>query len=811
MLQLEFGVQEVCMDLLRADTEEEVISILRQQGYWDDPTVWEPFGGKENNFPTMGNQTSKPEAALVEKLVNSVDAVLMGECWSAGIAPESQDAPQAIAEAVAWFFGGDRSRPESMGDLARWDARKRRRVADLITLAATGSRQNLSFTIVDAGEGQSPNAMPNTLLSLDRENKVKVQFVQGKFNMGGTGALRFCGYRNIQLIISKRKPSAPAQKQDDDSVGQWGFTVVRREDPTGQRRISMYTYLSPLPEGVLRFTADALQLFPQGNRPYDRATEWGTAIKLYEYQLTGKSHILRGDGLLQRLDLLLPRIALPIRLHECRNYGGGSASYDTTLSGLSVRLTDDKSDNLEPGFPSSSFLSIRGQQLPTTVYAFKRGKANNYKRGEGIVFTVEGQTHGQLPQNFFARRGVVLDGLRDSLLAIVDCSGLELRIREDLFMNSRDRMEEGELLTELRRELETFLREHPGLRALKEERRREEIESKLQDSKPFLETLEAILRKAPALALLFGGTGRLPNPFRPTNGTGDKQFVGKPHPTYFRFHDLASGKILERVTAINMRSRISFDSDVVNDYFGRAENAGRYRLRWLDRGSWSGNVPNHSLNLHNGVATLNLSLPSSAGIGDLMDYELSVHDETLISPFINRFTVKVGPFQKPGGGTTPPTKRNENGVGSGKAAGGVAVPEPNQVFVENWYKHDFDKFSAMRVVLQDSVGDPGYVATHDYFINMDNIYLQSELKATKVNPEIVRAQWKFGMMILAVALLRESAMTTVETREPEQHASEDSTTPEDKVALVTRALAPVLLPLVEHLGGLTEEEFAQEE
>jgi hypothetical protein len=36
--------------------------------------------------------------------------------------------------------------------------------------------------------------MPETILSLARSNKMYIPFVQGQFNQGGTGALRFCGY-----------------------------------------------------------------------------------------------------------------------------------------------------------------------------------------------------------------------------------------------------------------------------------------------------------------------------------------------------------------------------------------------------------------------------------------------------------------------------------------------------------------------------------------------------------------------------------------------------------------------------------------
>ena len=510
MLQLEFSPQQKCIDLLRADTEEQVINLLRQYGYWDDPSVWRPFGDKEDNFSTIGNQSANPEAALVEKLVNSVDAVLMGECWVAGMRPNSPDAPRSIPEAVAMFIHNDASKANTLGHVSYWSDQKRREVADRITLAATGTRSNPSITIVDSGEGQSPALMPGTLLSLDKKNKIDIHFVQGKFNMGGTGALRFCGDHNLQLIISRRNPNLKSDGDIDSSHGQWGFTIVRRENPTDEKRVSTYTYLAPQDRGVLRFNADALPLFPTSNRAYIRDTEWGTAIKLYEYRLTGRSNILRGDGLLQRLDLLLPKAALPIRLHECRDYKGHTGSFDTTLTGLSVRLSDDRTENLEPGFPSSSTITISEQKMSLAVYAFKRGKADSYRGRDGVIFTVNGQTHGNISKAFFSRKTVGMNRLEDSLLVVVDCSRISGRRKEDLFMNSRDRMEQGEFLKAIQNALASILRSDPDLRELSAQRRSEDLESKLKDSKPFEEVLRSILQKSPSLATLFGGTGRLP-------------------------------------------------------------------------------------------------------------------------------------------------------------------------------------------------------------------------------------------------------------------------------------------------------------
>lgn len=57
--------------------------------------------------------------------------------------------------------------------------------------------------IYDNGEGQHPKDFESTFLSLMRGNKNEIHFVQGKYNMGGSGAIVFCG-KGYQLIGSKR-------------------------------------------------------------------------------------------------------------------------------------------------------------------------------------------------------------------------------------------------------------------------------------------------------------------------------------------------------------------------------------------------------------------------------------------------------------------------------------------------------------------------------------------------------------------------------------------------------------------------------
>ena len=734
----------------------------------------------------------------------------MGECWLAEIPPNSLDAPQNIPEAVAQFFFGDRSKSNTLGYISHWSNRQRRQLSDLVTLAATGTSPTPSFTVVDAGEGQSPESLPNTLLSLDKQNKVDIQFVQGKFNMGGTGALRFCGNNNLQLIISRRNPAILMNGADDIESNLWGFTVVRRENPTASKRVSTYTYLAPDSDrGVLRFDADSLALFPQGNRAYARSATWGTAIKLYEYKLQGRSHILRRDGLLDRLGILLPGIALPVRLHECRDYRGHDGSFDTTLTGLSVRLNDDRSENIEPGFPTSSAFSIRGQHMTAEVYAFKRSKAATYRKDEGIIFTVNGQTHGHLPKRFFGRTSVGMNSLEDSILVMVDCSLIDGRTREDLFMNSRDRMEQGEFLKLIEKELETMLKEHQLLRGLREQRRHEDVEKRLEDSRPFKDVLESIIRKYPSLARVLGQLGPLSDPFRPGDLKRDSAFQGQAHPSFFRFRGLDYGQELQRTTAINMRSRIVFETDVVNDYFTRAQYAGKGTLRSRNDNVLDGWVPDHNLNLQNGVATLNLVLPDTSIIGDILEFEWVVEDQTLAEPFINPFIIRVGPEQKPSGGGRGQRRRsNGKGPDEGDAPKGLALPTPIPVYESEWEAHGFNKESALRAVYYPS-NDEGTSGSHTYYINMDNIHLLTELKATREDPGIIKSRWQFGMVLIGMALLRGSVGSVMPNGTEDATNSDDAPRPEDDVLRMTAAIAPVLLPLIEHLGALSEDLIGQ--
>lgn len=823
------------LSLMKADSEAEVIELLKAASLWDDQKSWRFYGDYENNYNTIGNQQGKPDAALVEKLVNSVDARLMNECLVRGIDPEGPHAPKSIRDAVACFF--DEELPADSphaGQIKNWPSDKRTATARGITLTATGAGAktgNPCFTISDCGEGQTPEWMPDTLLSLNRSNKLRIPFVQGKFNMGGTGVFEFCGPNGLQLVLSRRNPEILKGKFDHASDGQWGFTVVRRENAGVGRRSSVYTYLAPVgvdktpgKGGVLRFTAEKLPIFPLNHdTPYGRESAWGTLIKLYEYAATGfKSNIiLSRPSLLNRMDLLLPDVALPIRLHECRpTYKGHEGSFETTLTGLGVRLEDDRGTNLEDGFPSSCPIGAQGEQMAATIYAFKKGKADTYRKQEGIIFTLNGQTHGHLTPDFFIRKAVGLSYLADSILVVVDCSKFTSRAREVLFMNSRDRLRSGELRAEIEHALEEMLKQHQGLRDLKERRRREQTEATLTDSKPLEDILESLLKKSPTLANLFLKGLRASNPFKTAKvREEEKPFDGKQFPTFFKFKGKDYGQELTRETPIGMRSRVEFETDAQNDYFGRDSETGQFSLYQLSGDSCTPVATFVGPNLQNGIATLSVQLPNNCQVGDTLKFLAVVTDPSRRDPFENRFTVKMKAAvdATSGSGTKRKSKTGTEG-NDREAAGGIALPKIIEVYEPCWVGHTppFDKHTALRIKnagIPDEAGTSGDTKpVYDFYINMDNLYLNTEVKPAGRNPQLIRARFTYGMVLLGLALVQQEEADKAKAQKADEESDEKpseeepSSNIERRVAAFTQAVAPVLLPMIDSLGDLDEDE-----
>ena len=822
---------ELCMALMRADTEDEVVDLLKSRGYWDADEYWRPIGDMENNFGTIGNQQSEAIAALVEKIVNSIDARLTNACWLAGINPQSGKAPQSIRKAVAQFFEGKAPNTEIGGRISDWLDSKATNEARLLTVTATGFKPDQgdpSITIADQGEGQTPDSFPETFMSLARSNKLRIPFVQGRFNMGGTGALQFCGTKHgLQLVVSRRNP-ALLRHSANGRDREWGFTLVRRNPPLRGTRSSVFTYLAPViskvdnRRHVLSFAADSLPIFPESNsqlrKAYHRKSKHGSLVKLYEYEWQGtKSNIVSsGGGLLSRIDIGLPGIALPVRLFECRTgFRGHSGSFATNALGLVARLERNRADNLELD-PFGGVINLEDRKVPLRIFLFNTGKARSYRtQKHGIVFTINGQMHGSLSTEFFRRKSVGMSYLADSLLVLVDCTEIDGRMREDLFMNSRDRLRVNPLSEKLESALERFIKDNPTLKTMRNRRQEDLTRKRLEDDKPLVEALESVLKNDPTLSrLLLQGLG-LASPFPPGGGTGEGQrykFAGKRFPTFFRFEGRQTGTTLVRDAHEGSRVRIAFETDAMDDYFIRDIDPGSWTVQVNDDGQFSDASDWTTTGPNSGVAQLWFdTLPRESKAGDQIEVLVTVSDPSGVDGFTNRITLRVkGPQQtRPGRGGR---KRVKNvGDGDSGGAGSLNLPKIITVKQVDWEAHEFTEESALKVHTistseDDNMSHESY--EHDFFVNADNKYLRHEQKSDPQNSELIEKQFTYGMVIVGLALLRQDAQTsngrTVSGEAQFDAASEDSEV-EGRIGRTTAALAPVFLPMLKIIGTLVYE------
>ena len=149
---------ELAIALAKAETEEDVISLLVDHGYWDNPSMWRALGDFENNMSIVGAQQGNPDAAFVEKIINSIDACLMKECLKRSTDPSGPNAPQSMEEAVKEYYG------IQAGGLKDESSDRKAELAQNIIVAASGQMRGgqINLCIADRGEGQTPRRMPES-------------------------------------------------------------------------------------------------------------------------------------------------------------------------------------------------------------------------------------------------------------------------------------------------------------------------------------------------------------------------------------------------------------------------------------------------------------------------------------------------------------------------------------------------------------------------------------------------------------------------------------------------------------------------
>lgn len=578
-------MEKLFFKLFNAKDESELSQIIDEHPELFDDKNWNALGNNESNYGVVKNQQSSPIGALIEKATNSIDALLTKKCLELGIDPKSSDAPISMDDAIEKFYPNN-----------NWDLREfRRKQAEEIQIIADGSgprtprkQYPTSVIVYDNGEGQHPKDFENTFLSLLRGNKNNVHFVQGKYNMGGSGAIVFCGKKRFQLIASKRY----------SNDGEFGFTLVREHPKrdTDQAKETWYEYL--LVEGKIpSFPINKLNLGLE-----NRKFETGTILKLYSYQFP-KGYSGFAQDLNQSINEFLFDPALPILTKDTAERYPNNKVLETDLFGLKQRLNSEEKEYLDDKFSQEYTDEVFGQ-MKVTCFVFKtKVRDNNLKKSKDIIqrryfknsmsvlFSLNGQVHGHYTTEFISR-ALKLNLLKNHLLIHVDCTEMSYNFRKELFMASRDRLKDGDETQYLRSYLASQLSKSGGRLSEIEKLRKQAVD--IDTSSNTNDLLKNFTKNLPIdsdLVKLLSQTFKLDlkkekkkNQPKKKDAQERKSVPFNPQRFPFQFKIDAKNDGSKEVAKIpiNGEKTIKFSSDVENDYFDRTEEAGELQISILN-------------------------------------------------------------------------------------------------------------------------------------------------------------------------------------------------------------------------------------
>lgn len=844
--------KELCLKLLHAETEKEVEQILKQYKLWDYKDAddnWRLLGDSPANWSVAGNQQAKPVPSLVEKLVNSIDAVLISKCKENKIDPKSNEAPQNMFEAVEQFFSVENGLLEYESNRAK--------LAQNIHLVCTGlPKHEPCYTIIDKGEGQTPGKIHSTILSLPgtkNPNKKGIPFVQGIFNMGGTGVTRFCGEQSIQLVITKRNPKLLAAGHHRDTL--WSFTILRRRSPTEGRQSSYIEYLAPVQDDTLTFEADTLPILPKGfdnsaksnaEHAYVQPMSYGTCIKLYEYKNPGLRSNIQLD-LNYELGRHFFMMGLPIRLEERRlkTYEGKTAtghSFDSTLAGMNIRLKESRTDLIKKELSGEIYvesvgpIQVKCYVLQNMVRKNNQGKLintrKNYHSGAEIQVIVNGQQHGLINKALYCRKTVGLEYLTDDLFIILDATNITPRGRESLFMASRDRLAEGKEKLALEDALVTWLKDHKSLHILNEERKQAEFEKAMKDTTVSQDVFKNLVKQNPVLADIFPDIGfQIPRnkgfEWKKTKG----KYTGKKIPTFFRLEKDA--KTFNVVCPINKSPKIVFEHDALNDYFTRNVRPAKLTISVYDKKKKiyvKKMAMFKSRSTDNGITNVRIQPLSTSKIGDKLTVQIQLTDKKFSDEptvfkgkirFIKKSSSKGCQCEchesgldkcekckdnhksgkKKSKDRSKNTAREKKEIEAEGGEGQMSLPNIIQVKEgdEIWVSKEFTKDTGIQI----AVGS-GFTI----YVSMDNESFKRELEFNKDEAELISKLYQTAWQFLAVGMYHR--MEQQKPKTAVQQSDENEKTIEEKVAEASEGIAMVLVPIITKLAPQAKRQILSE-
>jgi hypothetical protein len=564
------NAQELFDKLVAATREQEADAIVKSlKGL----VKWKPINGDYGNRRAISLLSKDSISALSERNYNSQDHVAIKELLLRGI--DSQDrtkTPKSIVELGQKCFG---LRGGSLG--AELETR-----VDLsfhVMNFAQGSKDDVALSVLDDGEGIEPVQIEDTILSIGKSTKAGLPFTHGQWGHGGSGSYVFCGEKGYTFIATRKHPDL----QPGCPIG---FTLVR-EVPSDEmiadwNQAPYMEYMVDAEEKIFIIPAQEPK-FPQSLK-LPPSFHFGCWIKMFHYGLPSKGQI-NGVALKTKLDLLVMKPLLPVRVVECRSNDYNTDEANTALAyGILNRFSSPKDElkktisidtkmGLKERFGVQSidiYLFQHKSKLTEIMKKKRRDSDDNVRtpanmhyidKANAISFTVSGQLNFGISQ-VRLQSLTNFRSIYEYMLVHVDLTRMPPSIRSKVIPSSR----QGRFETEAGRQLEQLILEelkaNPELGLLDQEY---EMLDAVGATRP--EQLAKLAQKYSRIARVFQEGGIPLQRLKRRKRTVKEPFIGKDVPEFLSVQGTTQTLEVERgLPSDGSPSRVLLLTDAKNGY-----------------------------------------------------------------------------------------------------------------------------------------------------------------------------------------------------------------------------------------------------
>ena len=446
-------MKKIFEQLLNANTAREITDILEVLTE-DFEIKWLPVGGRGNNQSTI-NMGTDPAAGLVERITNSIDAVLDLEWYEQGC-PTDIDSPRLAAQK---WFGIQEGKLRNIKDASGKSIQELgKRIS--VTLKDSEREDFPTVEIRDYGTGIKGEDFSKTILSLNDNNKIDKLHQMGAYGQGGSTALSF---NTFTIIISR--PHKILKKGNGVS-----FTIVRFNDGgVGQKKLGWYEYC----------VSDKLQTLSI-DLPEDKfksgtlVRHIGMDIGKYKAKITGPTSSLWYLAHHFMFDTVLPFTITGERESDLTK----GKKENRIVLGNNRRLTLGGGDERElTQYKNDASLTFKDGKV--TIYWWVLtiegekpwDRIKNYTQAsQPIIITFNGQKQGHL-LNSIIKTELKLPFLEKYLVVQIECDQMDNESKRQLFSSTRENTRDTSIKKELERLVIDTLEADDELKRLDKERR----------------------------------------------------------------------------------------------------------------------------------------------------------------------------------------------------------------------------------------------------------------------------------------------------------------------------------------------------